>query len=70
MAVFGKMELTEKGSLLLNKVITRKRQLEISRVAVGSGEFTGDIWKLTSLVSNVLDGTIVKSGEAEGQWEV
>ena len=70
MAVFGKMELTEKGSLLLNKVITRKRQLEISRVAVGSGEFTGDIWKLTSLVSNVLDGTIVKSGEAEGQCEV
>ena len=70
MAVFGKMELTEKGSLLLNKVITRKRQLEISRVAVGSGEFTGDIWKLTGLVSNVLDGTIVKSGEAEGQWEV
>ena len=70
MAEFGKMELTEKGSLLLNKVITREIRLEIVRIAVGSGKFGGNIWELTNLISGVLDANIVKSGEAEGQWEV
>lgn len=70
MAVFNKIKITKKGSILLNKVITRSEKLNISRIAIGKGFFDGDIWEIDNLVDFVMNADIIKSGETEGKWEI